>query len=605
MKKLLRLSTFILLFSLLFTPIIVEPTFADANFDTASNVTYTIDPSGITHVVFATTLTNNTDKYYASSYTIHLGFKDIQHVYASDRYGSIHPKVTSTSTGKDITVTFNQQVLGIYAKLPFTISFDTTDVTSHEGSIWEVNIPGLSNASDFNSFTVMVNVPNSFGKPTYIKPNTGSDSLVFTKDQLGKAGISIAFGTKQIYAFHLTYNIQNTQLFPVQTEIALPPNTTYQQVEIDTISPAPQNVTQDKDGNWLAKYQLAPSQKVKIQVIGKAYVSLHPSRQILSASDRVLYTHAQPYWQSDNAQIQILARQLKTPQAIYAYLVKTLHYDFARVSDNQQRLGALDVLSHPDQAVCLEFTDLFIALSRAAGIPAREIDGYAYTQDTSQRPLSLNEEVLHAWPEYYDNTQNTWVMVDPTWENTTGGVDYFHTFDFDHFALVIHGLSSTYPIPAGGYKLPGQQSEKDVEVSVTADSSAPNPQIAFSLGLPSQITAGLPLNGSVLLQNTGHVLFPSQLLEATSTLGASTQAVTSPIPPFGHVSLPLSLDKTHFLTNTDDTITIRFAGRTVTKPVRITAFSFIFFVSVGGIFIAIFGIIISILATRPRRIPVP
>ena len=605
MKKFFRLIIFVLLFSLLLTPIIVQPIFADANFDTASNVTYTINASGITHVTFATTLTNNTDKYYASSYTIHLGFKDIQHVYATDRYGSTHPTVTATPTGEDITVTFNQQVLGIHAKLPFTISFDTTDVASQVGSIWEVNIPGLSNASDFNSFTVTVDVPDSFGKPTYIKPTTGNDSLVFTKDQLGKAGISIAFGTKQIYAFHLVYNIQNTELFPIRTEIALPLNTTYQQVEIDTISPAPQNVTQDKDGNWLAQYQLAPSQKLKIHVSGKSYVSLHPSKQTLSSSDRALYTRSQPYWQSDNTKIQTLGSQLKTPQAIYDYVVKTLHYDFARVSDNQKRLGALDVLSHPDQAVCLEFTDLFIALSRAAGIPAREIDGYAYTQNTSQRPLSLNEEVLHAWPEYYDTAQNTWVMVDPTWENTTGGVDYFHTFDFDHLALVLHGLSSTYPVPAGGYKLSGQLAEKDVAVSVTTESTAPNPQVAFALDLPSQLTAGLPLNGSVLLQNTGHVLFPSEFLEATSTLGASTQAVTLPIPPFGHVTLPLSLDKTHFLTNTEDTITIHFAGKTVTKPVGITAFSFLFFASVGGVFIAIFGIIISILATRSRRVPVP
>ena len=113
-------------------------------------------------------------------------------------------------------------------------------------------------------------------------------------------------------------------------------------------------------------------------------------------------------------------------------------------------MGALSALNNPTSAVCLEFTDLFVALSRAAGIPAREIDGYAYTNNAHDRPLSLTEDVLHAWPEYYDFDKKAWIMVDPTWGNTTGGIDYFNALDFDHIAFVIKGENSGYPIPAGG-----------------------------------------------------------------------------------------------------------------------------------------------------------
>ena len=56
-------------------------------------------------------------------------------------------------------------------------------------------------------------------------------------------------------------------------------------------------------------------------------------------------------------------------------------------------------------------------------------------------------------------------MIDPTWANTTGGIDYFNVLDFDHIAFVIKGESSDYPIPAGGYKLQGNEEEKDVNVS--------------------------------------------------------------------------------------------------------------------------------------------
>jgi transglutaminase-like putative cysteine protease len=55
--------------------------------------------------------------------------------------------------------------------------------------------------------------------------------------------------------------------------------------------------------------------------------------------------------------------------------------------------------------VCLEFTDLFIAIARAAGIPAREIDGFGYTQNAINRPISIDEDILHAWPEYYDTAK--------------------------------------------------------------------------------------------------------------------------------------------------------------------------------------------------------
>jgi len=83
----------------------------------------------------------------------------------------------------------------------------------------------------------------------------------------------------------------------------------------------------------------------------------------------------------------------------------------------------------------MEFTDTFITLVRALGIPAREINGYAYAQNDRLRPLGLEQDVLHSWPEYYDFASQTWQQVDPTWGNTTGGLDYFHKFDLDHFTF--------------------------------------------------------------------------------------------------------------------------------------------------------------------------
>jgi len=578
--------------------------FAKSNFSSAFSVNYAVNGNGITHTTFHIVLTNNTDQYYATSYTLQLGFTDMSNLSASDSDGNIVPLVKKTTDGEDVHFDFNKKAIGKGSTLPFTFSFDTRDIATQNGAIWEVNVPGLTSQNDFSDFTVHVSVPPSFGKATYMKPDVGSSNLTFGKDTLGKSGISLTFGQNQVFAFTLLYHLENSQLFPIRTEIALPPTTNYQNVAIQDISPKPTNVLLDADGNWLAQYSLLPSQKVTVTVTGNTFLYLHPGKETLTPENLKLFTAPQPYWESKNTQISKLAKQLQTPEAIYQYVVHTLHYDFSRVTDNQERLGALKVLSSPNSAVCLEFTDLFIALSRAAGIPAREIDGYAYTQNTKERPLSLVKEVLHAWPEYYDSVQHAWIMVDPTWENTTGGVDYFHTLDFDHMALVIKGASSSYPVPAGGYKTSTTKNVKDVHVSFSPDAILPSPQIQATTSLSDTLLAGFPIQTHVTLVNTGGVLFPTQdMLVETNVLTPHQQTIaTFPIPPFGTTIVPISFSSTPFLTNEKGTVTIHIAGKSLVKSISVTPFSLQVLIIVSGGIVAIFIISVLIASTRPWRL---
>jgi transglutaminase-like putative cysteine protease len=63
--------------------------------------------------------------------------------------------------------------------------------------------------------------------------------------------------------------------------------------------------------------------------------------------------------------------------------------------------SALEVLESRS-GDCNEHTQLFIALARAAGIPARGAAGLAWVD---------GKFYYHAWPEVY---LGTWVAVDPT-----------------------------------------------------------------------------------------------------------------------------------------------------------------------------------------------
>jgi protein-glutamine gamma-glutamyltransferase len=67
---------------------------------------------------------------------------------------------------------------------------------------------------------------------------------------------------------------------------------------------------------------------------------------------------------------------------------------------------ASQVLAHK-QGDCTEHALLFVALARAAGIPAREVSGLVYMGDGIQR------FGWHAWAEV--DLDGRWVQVDPSW----------------------------------------------------------------------------------------------------------------------------------------------------------------------------------------------
>lgn len=582
---------------------------ASSSFTTDYSVTYTVSEDGKAHAQLHGTLTNTTSEYYASSYKMQLGFDDISNVKASDTDGTIDPTVTKNDDGYIIGLDFNKKSVGMGSKLPFSISFDTSAVARPIGKIWEINIPGIANPSEFSSFIVTVVVPKSFGEPAYIKPDQKSKKLTFTKEQLGKSGISIAFGDEQLYSFHLTYHLHNENVYPIRTEIALPPSTNYQEVFIQELNPRPINVVKDKDGNWLAEYKLFPAQKLDITANGVVQMRLEPKQQELSEEDKQEYTKEQPYWETKSSTIKALAQELKTPHAIYDYVVKTLSYDFARVTDDKPRVGAAESLKNPSSAVCTEFTDLFIALARAAGIPAREVDGFAYTENARQRPLSLAQDILHAWPEYYDKEKKTWVMVDPTWGSTTGGVDYFDVLDFDHFAFVKKGRDSDYPIPAGGYKFLESKNTKDIRVSFGTNLPMTQMDAAITSDFPGVSIAGLPIKGKITMKNTGTQELTPQILSLISdTLLPQTQTIqANSIPPFGSQTWEVRFDPTSFLTKTDAGFTIHFTpesvlgDKTAQKTLKIAPF-FLTPWGIGGVVSGILAFILFVLAIKIRRV---
>lgn len=583
----------LLIVLLVFTP--VKAALAADEFATNYDVVYDVDDSGITTVTEKVILKNLTSQYYASEFKLTIGATQIYDVKGSDGSGALDIKTETIGTTTQISVKFNQQVAGLGKTLPWTLQFKSKDFAEKIGKVWEVRAPKVSASTNLESYSLTLTVPQDFGEPTVISPTPKSQTvslgkmfLNFDKEQLQTSGVSASFGQNQLFDFDLTYHLQNDNLVSILTSIALPPDTGYQDVIFQKIEPKPLNVTVDEDGNYLAWYKLKRGEKMDIKVFGSAklYTGSKVKNPFLSADLRKKYTQPDKYWESNNHQITgKLADILATaPSAttqekaklIFQYVVDSLKYDSSRLKDSIERLGAVTVLNNPSSAVCMEFTDLFIALSRAAGIPARELDGYAYSNNTLLRPLSLTKDVLHAWPEYFDDKKG-WVMVDPTWENTTNGVDYFNKLDLNHFAFVTKGLSSTQPIPAGSYKYFGEDTH-DVKVTLSENDFLGKGQIDVQIDAPNPIFAGFPGKISVKVANVGDSIFTVPDFAVTANnltiLDGENQTIKL-IPSYGSATIELNTRTKSLFDTYNDQITVIIGSQKFTKEVQIKPF-FIF-----------------------------
>ncbi len=606
MKYLKTFFVFLFVLACVFTP---RPAAAqkddiEKNFDIQAQVRYSVGQSGLTRVFQNITITNKSEFLYIPSYAITISSNGISNISVSNASGNLTHTETDEDNRKTVTVTFPDKVIGTAKKNSFTFSYDSDSIATKTGNVWRVYIPSVAENNIFSSYSVIVSVPKDFGNPTIIKPyiktTPGETVYNFSQKDLGESGISMTFGNSQIYNFSLKYNLENKNLVPVKTEIALPPDTAYQVVDILSLSPTPEDVYQDGDGNFLATYIIAPKTKKTITAnVAITSFAIPQYEEELQNPSR--YLTSQKYWEVHNTEIKKLATTYNTAEKIYDYVVNTLSYSKEKASDNNTRIGAAEALRKSSYAVCLEFTDLFIAMARAAGIPARAVEGYAYTSDENDQPVSLFEDILHSWPQYYDKDQKKWIMVDPTWGNTTHGVDYFNTFDFDHVTFAINGLDSEYPVPAGGYK--GAETTKDIEVSFGAVLPEVAASYALSGDFSSFIFSSSP-QGKLIVRNTSGRKITKVTAGVYVDGKKNIEVVFENIPPFGKKEVPVTLQKAQnvfsFLSPLH-TIEVKDESKTVyEKKITIIPISYWYLIG-GGIALGI--TILCIIALKTWGIP--
>jgi len=545
MKKIIL---FILFLFYIFLP---KNLLSAGEFSTDVNVEYFVLDSGITRVTHDITVENLFTNLYATSYNLSLENINPTNVKTIYNGREIEHIIKNRDKFTDITINFNDAVVGKGKKRNFQVIYENTSFAQKTGEVWEISIPKLSFDSDFKNYNLTFSVPESFGLEAYISPKptsfekaSGRYIYRYNKNTITQIGITAGFGAAQVFSFTLNYHLENPISKQSEVNIAIPPDTNLQKIYYSSINPSPYKVEIDSDENWIATYQLKARERLDIQVNGIVQI-FSGQRNFLKPSDEMLLKYLNPteYWNSESEKIREIALNHKTAKEIYDFVINTLSYSYEKVTPENKRLGAIQALNQPNNATCMEFTDLFIAIARAAGIPARELNGFAYTENPKIQPLSLVNDVLHSWPEYWDFNKQQWIQIDPTWASTTGGVDYFNKLDLRHFVFVIHGIDSLKPYTPGSYKL-GPNPQKDVFVNFGSLPEARSPKIKLSYKLLRNIPFTSTLY-QVEILNEG----PSALYDFTPNVifdgNIQNQEYFNVLPPFGkayfNVSIPYSI----------------------------------------------------------------
>lgn len=522
------------------------------NFDITLHSTYTITATGKALVEQKFTIKNKNPELFVSKYGIVISSTNIDNVAATHNGKQLAYVMDKQKGQTSIGVTFEDKVVGEGKINELIISYADQDVALISGKILEINIPQLSDHDQYQTYQLELRVPSIFDTPSRINPSDFSlkqdgDYNVITYNNLGTKSVSAIFGNKQLFDLKLNYYLDNPTSQNALTQITLPPETPYQKVHYFNLDPMPNNIKEDADGNFIATYEIPANNSYNVELLAQVLLTLSADPLIPFNPPVEDHLREQKFWETNNSTIIDLAASLQNAKDISNFVVEKLNYTSKSLDQDLERYGAAAAIQAANQndATCQEFTDLFITLARRKGIPARRVVGIAYSNNEELRPSNLSGDVLHTWPEYYDKEQESWLRSDPTWEDTTGGIDYFNNFDLNHIALAINGISSTLPYPAGSYS--GETNEKDKKIYLDfskEEFAIINPSLSIDLIDKKIYGLSIPGNYEIqILNQTGMVWYFSDI----KIIGENAEVVINQdqeiqkILPFAKIVLPITV----------------------------------------------------------------
>lgn len=203
------------------------------------------------------------------------------------------------------------------------------------------------------------------------------------------------------------YNRIAEPLQGVEVEVEAPIRRTAQQEVIDLEASLPFDEVHDRDGNTSLRFRidLGPHARRTIVLTAGLRFAAIPRGESLPESSR--FTRAERFLEVEDPQIREAAIALggERPGEIARAALDWVHAHVRMEGYVAEDRGARVALES-GVGDCTESADLFVALLRARGVPARAVEGYVVAGDAVLRAADY-----HGWAEFYAGGR--WHAADP------------------------------------------------------------------------------------------------------------------------------------------------------------------------------------------------
>ncbi|MCA9382042.1 transglutaminase domain-containing protein [Candidatus Dojkabacteria bacterium] len=475
-------------------------------------------------------------------------------------------------------------------KTKITVSYETKEAIKTRGEVTDIIVTGFQKDDSINSLKVNISIPNSLGKLDYSSDSnikeaqSSGGNRIYKFDKVPESGVVLSFGEHQNYKFAFNYLIKNSSKIQNQiASITIPFENENQKLRFKNVQPSPYKSYEDSDGNYILQYLVKPEEDIDVKIEGFATLYAKDNsntNQIELTEDEIaMFTKEQEYWVIDPATIDDEFENKvnnepdtdKKAKLIYDYVLGKLTYSENQLSNkNRKRLGAEAVLKNPKIAICQEYSDLFVGLARYFKIPARSIAGYAYPTTGYELPPNT----LHSWAEYYSEAKG-WIDVDPTWEDTSNGLDYFGSIGLNHFPIAIYASNSVEPALVLSF-VPEEDNSDNLQIEPVNDeeleknlpASVPNKeQKLITLHTSDKLFSGIQSDSQLFINNqTNEILKDILITVDGNEIRLDTENKKVIVLPDSVYQIPITLSERNWLFSGEKEFKIRINATVLGKP---------------------------------------
>ncbi len=251
------------------------------------------------------------------------------------------------------------------------------------------------------------------------------------------------------YVAVVVYHVTNVGQAPVENSVLayrVPASNRYQEIVETLIDPAPAQTVQDAEGQTLALADLGPLAvgqtkavrifcRVRCRTATLASANEKDGIPSLRDEEKAAYlADAPPFGVSEvrDTARDVCARAsspMGKAKAIFDYITQTFEYDL------RDHLDPAPAVIRRKLGSCSELAFAFVALCRAAGVPARVVTSFRNREGATPSV----DWVGHRWAEFYAEEVG-WFPVDPTNQiNGFGKKSYWGRQDPEFIALIDDG----------------------------------------------------------------------------------------------------------------------------------------------------------------------